>query len=64
MPSGFVEITDPKLYDTYSSKAIASVEKYKGEFVVRGGRYQRLVHIPAHGVHGFQRIVNADSNGT
>jgi uncharacterized protein (DUF1330 family) len=46
MPSGYVianvEITDPKLYDTYASKAIASVEKYKGQFVVRGGRYQRL----------------------
>jgi hypothetical protein len=22
------------------------------------------VHIPVHGVHGFQPIVNADSNGT
>jgi uncharacterized protein (DUF1330 family) len=46
MPSGYVianvEITDSKLYDTYSAKAIASVEKYKGEFMVRGGRYQRL----------------------
>jgi uncharacterized protein (DUF1330 family) len=45
MPSGYVianvEITDQKLYDTYASKAIASVEK-KGQFVVRGGQYQRL----------------------
>jgi hypothetical protein len=27
-------------------------------------RYDAEVHIPAHGVHGFQRIVNADSSGT
>jgi uncharacterized protein (DUF1330 family) len=39
---GSVEILDRQLHETYASQAIASVDKYRGEFMVRGGRYQRL----------------------
>jgi hypothetical protein len=31
---------------------------------VAGTSVALRLHIPAHGVHGFQRIVTADSNGT
>ena len=46
MPPAYVivnnEVTDPDTYERYRSKVLATVEKYGGEFLVRGGRGQRL----------------------
>ncbi|MDP8924472.1 MAG: DUF1330 domain-containing protein [Chloroflexota bacterium] len=37
-----VDVTDPEAYKEYTSQVPATVEKYGGRFVVRGGRYETL----------------------
>lgn len=37
-----VDIRDPEPYERYRDGTPATVEKYGGEFLVRGGRSQRL----------------------
>ena len=39
---GEIEVTDPKTYDEYRRQVPATVEKYGGRFVVRGGRAETL----------------------
>jgi len=46
MPAAYVivdvKITDPQRYQQYMASAPASVHAFGGEYVVRGGRHQRL----------------------
>ncbi len=37
-----VDVTNPEAYKEYTSQVPATVEKYGGRFVVRGGRYETL----------------------
>ena len=37
-----VEVTDPEAYKEYTGHVPATVEKYGGRFVVRGGKYETL----------------------
>ena len=41
MPKGYffaeIEITDPVEYDTYRSQTMATLQKYGGRYIVRGG---------------------------
>jgi uncharacterized protein (DUF1330 family) len=41
MPKGYllaeVEVTDPKLYEEYRAKVPATIAKYGGRYLVRGG---------------------------
>lgn len=39
---GEIEITDPKVYETYRPLAAASVARHGGRFIVRGGAATRL----------------------
>lgn len=32
-----IEVTDPKGYDEYRSRTLATIEKFGGRFIVRGG---------------------------
>ena len=35
---GDIEVTDQKPYDEYRGKVLATIEKYGGKFLARGGR--------------------------
>ena len=37
-----IEIQDPALYDDYRKQVPATVEKYGGKFLVRGGPFEQL----------------------
>jgi len=37
-----VEITDPNVYQTYAKQTAATIERYGGKFVVRGGEPETL----------------------
>jgi uncharacterized protein (DUF1330 family) len=37
-----VEVTDPEQYQVYARQTSATVEKYGGKFLVRGGPYETL----------------------
>ena len=37
-----VEVTDPKEYQTYARQTLATIEKYGGKFIVRGGQTETL----------------------
>jgi uncharacterized protein (DUF1330 family) len=37
-----VEVTDPKLYETYRPLAAASIARHGGKYVVRGGQTEAL----------------------
>ena len=39
---GEIEVTDPRLYDDYRKQVLATIEKFGGRFVVRGGRLEAL----------------------
>lgn len=39
---GEIEVTDQGSYDEYRKQVIATVEKYGGRFIVRGGRVEPL----------------------
>ena len=39
---GEIEVTDPKLYDDYRKQVLATIEKFGGRFVVRGGKLEPL----------------------
>jgi len=35
-----IEVTDPKGYDEYRSRTLATIEKFGGRFIVRGGAHE------------------------
>lgn len=37
-----VDVTDPAVYQQYSSQVLATVEAYGGRFLIRGGEPERL----------------------
>jgi uncharacterized protein (DUF1330 family) len=37
-----VEITNPEEYRTYTQQTLATIEKYGGKFIVRGGQTETL----------------------
>ncbi len=37
-----IEVTDPAVYDDYRKQVPATIEKYGGRFLVRGGRSETL----------------------
>ena len=37
-----IEVTDPAAYDDYRKQVLATVTKYGGKFVVRGGKVEPL----------------------
>ena len=39
---GDIEVTDPALYEDYRKQVAATVQKYGGRFVVRGGKVEAL----------------------
>ena len=39
---GEIEVTDPAVYEDYRKQVAATVQKYGGRFVVRGGRIEPL----------------------
>lgn len=39
---GEIEVTDPKLYDEYRGQVLATIAKYDGKFLVRGGKVEPL----------------------
>jgi uncharacterized protein (DUF1330 family) len=39
---GEIEVTDPKLYDDYRKQVLATINKYDGRFLARGGRAEAL----------------------
>ena len=39
---GEIEITDPAIYDDYRKQVLATIEKYGGRFLVRGGKTETL----------------------
>ncbi len=39
---GEIEVTDPALYDDYRRQVMATVAKYGGRFIVRGGAVETL----------------------
>jgi uncharacterized protein (DUF1330 family) len=39
---GDIEVTDPALYEDYRKQVAATVQKYGGKFVVRGGKVEAL----------------------
>ena len=38
---GEIEVTDPATYEDYRKQVVATIEKFGGRFVVRGGRPRR-----------------------
>jgi len=44
---GEIEVTDPKFYDEYRGQVLATVEKFGGRFLVRGGRAEAVEGAPA-----------------
>jgi uncharacterized protein (DUF1330 family) len=47
-----IEVTDPAAYEEYRKQVLAVVEKYKGKFIVRGGKVD-----PKEGGWTPQRLV-------
>ena len=43
-----VEITDPEAYEHYRKGVSATIEKYDGRFVVRGGPRAGVVELRGH----------------
>jgi uncharacterized protein (DUF1330 family) len=43
---GEMEVTDPKLYDDYRKQVLATITKYGGRFLVRGGKAEALEGAP------------------
>ena len=39
---GEIEVTDPALYDDYRKQVAATIQKYAGSFLVRGGKAEGL----------------------
>ena len=39
---GEIEVTDPAVYDDYRKQVLATVQKYGGRFVIRGGEVEAL----------------------
>ena len=39
---GEIEVTDPGTYDEYRKQVLATVQKYGGRFLARGGRAEAL----------------------
>ena len=39
---GDIEVTDPAVYEDYRKQVAATVQKYGGRFVVRGGKVEAL----------------------
>jgi uncharacterized protein (DUF1330 family) len=39
---GEIEVTDQAVYDEYRKQVLATIEKYGGRFVARGGRVEAL----------------------
>lgn len=39
---GEIEVTDPAAYDEYRRQVLATIEKYGGRFLVRGGDVEAL----------------------
>jgi uncharacterized protein (DUF1330 family) len=39
---GEIEVTDPATYDEYRKQVVATVQKFGGRFVVRGGKVEAL----------------------
>jgi len=39
---GEIEVTDPAAYEDYRKQVMAVVTKYRGRFIVRGGRVETL----------------------
>ena len=39
---GEIEVTDQKPYDEYRGQVLATIEKYGGRFLVRGGRAEAV----------------------
>jgi len=37
-----IEVTDQAIYDDYRKQVLATIEKYNGRFVVRGGKTETL----------------------
>ena len=35
-----IEVTDPKGYEEYRSRTLATIEKFGGRFIVRGGTHE------------------------
>jgi len=59
MPKGYffleVEVIDPTDYDTYRSQSLATLQKYGGRFIVRGGE-----PVLVEGVDQPRRVVIAE----
>ena len=43
---GEIEVTDPGTYDQYRGQVLATIEKYQGRFLVRGGKAEGLEGAP------------------
>ncbi|HJY77122.1 MAG TPA: DUF1330 domain-containing protein [Burkholderiales bacterium] len=39
---GEIDVTDPAVYDDYRKQVLATIQKYGGKFVVRGGKVEPL----------------------
>ena len=39
---GEIEVTDPAVYEDYRKQVLATVQKYGGRFIVRGGTVEAL----------------------
>ena len=39
---GEIEVTDPASYEDYRKQVLATIQKYGGKFLVRGGRIEAL----------------------
>jgi len=43
---GEIEVTDPKHYDEYRGQVQATIDKYGGRFLVRGGKAEAFEGVP------------------
>jgi uncharacterized protein (DUF1330 family) len=39
---GEIEVTEPKIYEGYRKQVLATIEKYGGRFMARGGKAEQL----------------------
>ena len=39
---GEIDVTDPAMYDEYRKRVLATVQKFQGRFLARGGRGEAL----------------------
>jgi uncharacterized protein (DUF1330 family) len=44
---GEIDVTDPSLYDDYRKQVLATITKYGGRFLARGGKSEPLEGAPA-----------------